>query len=70
MKTLSKCMGMALVIGLFLLSSCGGTKLSNGWLNSAYEGRYVKSVLVVATSDQFDKRKLKARSRNIFRSMA
>ena len=51
-------MGMALVIGLFLLSSCGGTKLSNGWLNSAYEGRYVKSVLVVATSDQFDKRKL------------
>jgi hypothetical protein len=58
MEALSKCKSIALVIGLFLLSSCGGTKLSNGWLNSTYEGRYVKSVLVVATSDQFDKRKL------------
>jgi hypothetical protein len=58
MKTLSKCMGTALVVGLFFLSSCGGTKLSNGWLNSAYEGRYVKSVLVVAVSDRLDKGKL------------
>ena len=51
-------MGTALVVGLFFLSSCGGTKLSNGWLNRAYEGRYLKNVLVVATSHQFDKRKL------------
>jgi hypothetical protein len=51
-------MGTALVVGLFFLSSCGGTKLSNGWLNSAYEGRYVKSVLVVAVSDRLDKGKL------------
>jgi len=58
MKTLSSRIGIALIIGLFFLSSCGGTKLSNGWLNSAYEGRYLKNVLVVATSHQFDKRKL------------
>ncbi|HUH67254.1 MAG TPA: hypothetical protein VLZ07_12560 [Syntrophales bacterium] len=49
---------MVVMIGLFLLSSCGGTKLTNPWVNSAYEGRYVKSVLVVGISKQFDKRKL------------
>lgn len=58
MKTLSSRMGIALIIGLFFLSSCGGTKLSNPWINSAYEGRYLKNVLVVAISDQFEKRKL------------
>jgi hypothetical protein len=58
METLSKRIGIALIIGLFFLSSCGGTKLSNPWINSAYEGRYLKNVLVVAISDQFEKRKL------------
>ena len=58
MKTLSRRIGIALTFGLFLLSSCAGTRLSDGWLNSAYEGRYLRNVLVVATSDQFDKRKL------------
>jgi hypothetical protein len=58
MKTLSNRIGIALIIGLFFLSSCGGTKLSNPWINSAYEGRYLKSVLVVAISDQLDKGKL------------
>ncbi|HET6461677.1 MAG TPA: hypothetical protein VFG29_12935 [Syntrophales bacterium] len=58
MKTLSSRIVITLIIGLFFLSSCGGTKLSNGWLNSAYEGRYLKNVLVVATSYQFDKKKL------------
>ena len=58
MKTRSRRIGIALIIGLFLLSSCGGTKLSNPWTNSAYEGRYLKSVLVVAISDQLEKKKL------------
>ena len=58
MKTLSSRIGIALIIGLFFLSSCGGTKLSNPWINSAYEGRYLKNVLVVAISDQFEKKKL------------
>jgi hypothetical protein len=58
MKTLSSRMGIVLIIGLFFLSSCGGTKLSNPWVNSAYEGRYLKSVLIVAISDQFEKNKL------------
>ena len=58
MKTLSIRIGIALIIGLFFLSSCGGTKLSNGWLNKAYEGRYLKNVLVVANSHHFDKRKV------------
>ncbi len=54
MKTISNRIGIAL-ISLFFLSSCGGTKLSNGWINKADEGRYLKNVLVVATSDQFEK---------------
>ena len=58
MKTQSSRIGIALIIGLFFLSSCGGTKLSNPWINSAYEGRYLKSVLVVAISDQMEKKKL------------
>ena len=60
MKTLSSHICIALIIGLFLLSSCGGTKLSNPWINSAYEGRYLKNVLVVAISDQFEKKKLES----------
>jgi hypothetical protein len=60
MKTLSSRMGIALIMGLFFLSSCGGTKLSNPWINSAYEGHYLKNVLVVAISDQVDKRKLES----------
>jgi hypothetical protein len=32
--------------------------LSNPWVNSAYEGRYLKNVMVVAISDQLDKKKL------------
>jgi len=58
MKTQSSRIGIALIIGLFFLSSCGGTKLSNPWINSAYEGRYLKSVLVVAISDQLEKKRL------------
>jgi hypothetical protein len=53
-------MGITLIMGLFFLSSCGGTKLSNPWINSAYEGHYLKNVLVVAISDQVDKRKLES----------
>ena len=56
MKTQSSRIGIAIIIGLFFLSSCGGTKLSNPWINSAYEGRYLKSVLVVAISDQLEKK--------------
>jgi hypothetical protein len=51
-------MGTALIIVLFFLSSCGGTKLSNPWINSSYEGRYLKNVLIVAMSDQLEKKKL------------
>jgi len=51
-------MSIALIIGLFFLSSCGGTKLSNPWINSDYEGRYLKNVLVMGISDQFEKKKL------------
>ena len=51
-------MGIALIIGLFFLSACGGTKLTNPWINSAYEGRYLKSILIVAISDQLEKKKL------------
>ena len=58
MKTRSSRMGIALIIGIFFLSSCGATKLSNPWINSAYEGRYLKNVLVVVISDQFEKKKL------------
>lgn len=58
MKTQSSRIGIALMIGLFFLSSCGGTKLSNPWINSAYEGRYLKSVLVVAISDRLEKKRL------------
>jgi len=58
MKTRSSRTGIALIIGLFFLSSCGATKLSSHLVNSAYEGRYLKSVLVVSISDQFEKKKL------------
>lgn len=58
MRTRSSRTGIALVIGLFFLSSCGATKLSEPWVNSAYEGRYLKNVLVVSISDQFEKKKL------------
>jgi hypothetical protein len=58
MKTRSSRMGVVLIIGLFFLSSCGGTKLSSPWVDSAYEGRYLKSVLIVAISDQVEKKKL------------
>lgn len=49
-------MGIALIMGMFLLSSCGGTKLSDTWMSSAYKGHYLETVLVVATSDQLDKK--------------
>ncbi len=58
MKTRSSRTGIALIIGLFFLSSCGGTKLSGHLVNSAYEGRYLKNVLVVSISDKFEKKKL------------
>jgi hypothetical protein len=58
MKTRSSRMGIALIICIFFLSSCGATKLSNTWTNSAFEGRYLKNVLVVAISDQLEKKKL------------
>jgi len=58
MKTQSSCTIIAIITGLSLLSSCGGAKLTNPWVNSAYEGHYLKNVLVVGISDQFDKRKL------------
>ena len=57
MRTQWSGIGIA-VIFLFLLSSCGGTKLTNPWVNKDFEGRYVKSVLVVGIAKQFDKRKL------------
>jgi hypothetical protein len=49
---------VALVMGLFFLSSCGGTKLINPWMDSAYKGRYLKNVLVVGMSDLLDRRTL------------
>ncbi|MGZ6249686.1 MAG: hypothetical protein ACXWMC_08740 [Syntrophales bacterium] len=58
MRTRSSRTGIALIVGLFFLSSCGATKLSEPWVNSAHEGRYLKNVLVVSISDQFEKKKL------------
>ncbi len=58
MKNLSKGAGLTIIACIILLSSCGGTKLSGTWKNSAYEGRYVKKVLVVRISQQYDRKQL------------
>ena len=58
MTNLSKRIIITLIIGLFLLSSCTGTKLINEWKDSSYELRYLQNVLVVGISDLFEKRKL------------
>ena len=58
MTNLSKRIIITLIIGLFILSSCAGTKLINEWKDSSYEQRYLQNVLVVGISDLFDKRKL------------
>ena len=58
MTNLSKRIIITPIIGLFLLSSCGGTKLINEWKDSSYEQRYLQNVLVVGISDLFEKRKL------------
>jgi hypothetical protein len=58
MKNLSKGAGITIIACIILLSSCGGTKLSSAWKDSAYEGRYVKKVLVVAISQQYDRKRL------------
>jgi len=58
MRTRSNRIGIALIIGIFFLSSCGATKLSNTWTNGAFEGRYLKNVMVVAISDQLEKKNL------------
>jgi hypothetical protein len=58
MKNLSKGAGITIIACIILLSSCGGTKLSGDWKDSAYEGRYVKKVLVVGISQQYDRKRL------------
>jgi hypothetical protein len=58
MKTRLSRIGIVLIIGVFFLSSCGATKLSEPWVNSANEGRYLKNVLVVSISDQLEKKNL------------
>lgn len=58
MNNLSRGTGLTIVACVILLSSCGSTKLSSAWKDSAYEGRYVKNVLVVGTSRQYDKKRL------------
>jgi hypothetical protein len=49
---------ITIIACIILLSSCGGTKLSNAWKDSAYEGRSIKKVLVVGTSRQFGEKRL------------
>jgi hypothetical protein len=59
MKNLSKGAGITIIACIILLlSSCGGTKLSGDWKDSAYERRYVKNVLVVGISQQYDRKRL------------
>ena len=42
-------------MGLVILLSCGDTKLIKSWRDSAYEGKYLKNVLVVGLSDPFER---------------
>ncbi|HUL00544.1 MAG TPA: hypothetical protein VLX29_06765 [Nitrospirota bacterium] len=58
MTILFKRIIIALIMSLFFLSSCTGTKLINEWKDSSYERRYLQNALVVGISDLFDKRKL------------
>ncbi|HVO67042.1 MAG TPA: hypothetical protein VMT12_11210 [Syntrophales bacterium] len=58
MENLSKQVVISIIISLFLLTSCAGIKLTGEWKDSSYEHRYVEDILVVGTSDLFDKQKL------------
>jgi hypothetical protein len=58
MKNLSMGAGITIIACIILLSSCGGTRLSGDWKDSAYEGRYVKNVLVVGISQQYDRKRI------------
>lgn len=49
---------MLAVIFFFVLTSCGPTKLTGVWKDSAYTGGYLKSVMVVGVAENLRNRKM------------